>query len=140
MDRQTIIYVAEEDHDRFLLIRNNLHRGGISNQIVNLGSKKQMEEALLNGDGLREGGGEYVVIVDMDKGGGCFEGAVGRIKGDPELRKIPVIVLARGCGEELIGQWHDLGCVVFAFKSNEPEAYAEHIEKIGRFLSVVEIG
>jgi CheY-like chemotaxis protein len=62
-----------------------------------------------------------------------------KIKQDVELKKIPVIVLTVVDEARTIERCHKLGCSMYIVKPAESESFADTVQKIGLFLSAVEI-
>jgi CheY-like chemotaxis protein len=62
-----------------------------------------------------------------------------KIKADPELRKMPVIMITTSDDPYEIELCHKLGCNNFITKPVEYEAFANAIRQLGQFLSVVQI-
>ena len=62
-----------------------------------------------------------------------------RIKNDPLLKKIPVIMITTTGNPEDVDLCHNLGCSMYVVKPVEYESFVEAIRKVGMFLSIVEM-
>ena len=62
-----------------------------------------------------------------------------RIKSDPELRKLPVILLTTTDDPREVSRCHALGCNNYIVKPVDYERFADAIRNLGLFISLVEI-
>jgi CheY-like chemotaxis protein len=60
-----------------------------------------------------------------------------RIKGDPELRKLPVIMLTTTDDAREVARCHELGCSVYIQKPVDYEKFAEAIRRLGLFITLL---
>lgn len=61
------------------------------------------------------------------------------IKSDPNLHRLPVVVLTTTDDQREIQRCYDLGCNVYVTKPVEYESFAAAIRKLGLFLEVIEL-
>ncbi len=132
------ILIAEDDEGHFSLIRKNLVRAGIDNDIVRFANGQElMDFLILNNKDTTEKG--YLLILDirMPKVGGIE--VLEKLRLNSRLRKIPVIVLTTTDDPKEVAICHILGCSMYIVKPVEYDNFIDAIRKIGRFLSIVEI-
>jgi CheY-like chemotaxis protein len=62
-----------------------------------------------------------------------------QIKGDPELRRIPVIMLTTTDDPREVDRCHDIGCSSYIVKPVDYEKFAEAIKNLGLYISLVQV-
>lgn len=141
MRDDAIILVAEDDDGHFSLIERNLLRSGINNQIIRLVDGQETLDFLTQ---LKDSNCPYsrkpcLLILDirMPKVDGFA--ILKFIKNDPRLKKIPVVVLTTAGNQQAIDKCQKCGCNMFIVKPVEYEEFAGSINRIGHFLSIVEV-
>jgi len=141
MNREVIILVAEDNEGHAGLIRKNLARAGIANELKHFKDGQEIIDFLFcNGEGPhRETNQAYVLLLDirMPKIDGVE--VLRRIKADPELKKIPVVMITTTDDPKEVQQCHKLGCSNYITKPVEYSAFVNAINQLGLFLMVVEI-
>ncbi len=141
MNKETIILVAEDNEGHAGLIRRNLSRAGIANKIIHFMDGQEVLDFLFRmGEGPhRVSGQSYVLLLDirMPKVDGVE--VLKRIKEDPELRKIPVVMVTTTDDPREVQECHRLGCSNYITKPVEYDAFVNAIRQLGLFLLVVEI-
>ena len=141
MKKEGVILIAEDDEGHFELIKRSLQRAGVCNQILRFADGQETLDFLfVRGDGpKRESDKEYLLLLDirMPKIDGVE--VLGKLKQDPELKKIPVIMLTTTDDPRTVERCHKLGCSVYIVKPVEYQDFADAVRKIGLLLSVVEI-
>jgi CheY-like chemotaxis protein len=141
MNGEVVILIAEDDEGHAGLIRKNLVRAGIANELLHFKDGQEVMEFLLRtGDGRkRQAGAAYVLLLDirMPRLGGVE--VLAQVKADPELRKIPVIMITTTNDPREVEQCHALGCSTYIAKPVEYERFVNAIRQLGLFLAVVEV-
>ena len=121
MEKGVIILIAEDDEGHFSLIKKNLQRSGIWNEIIRFADGQEILDFLfMRGDGrVREHFRKYILLLDirMPKVDGIE--VLGKIKQDPELKKIPVIMLTTTDDPYEIERCHSLGNSIYIVKPVE---------------------
>ncbi len=141
MKKDSIILIAEQDEGHFDMMKNSLLRAGVSNQVLRLADGRQTLDYLLKigqQPASEQTSQRYVLFVDInlpDVGG---VEVLEKIMEDGQLSKIPVIVLTAVDDRQTIDRCYDLGCSTYMVKPAKNEDFAESIQNIGAFLSVVE--
>src|SRR4030042_3038719 len=141
MKKKGVILIAEDDEGHFELIKRSLQRAGVCNQILRFADGQETLDFLfVRGDGpKRETDREYLLLLDirMPKIDGIE--VLEKVKQDPELKKIPVIMLTPTDDPRTVERCHKLGCSVYIVKPVEYQDFADAVRKVGLLLSVVEV-
>jgi len=141
MERDGVVLIAEHNDEHFDTMKDNLLRAGVRNQILRLADGRQTLDYLFKISGQpasEHASQQYVLFIDVnlpDVGG---VEVLEKIKADGQLSKIPVIVLTTVDDPHTIDRCYDLGCSTYVVKPAKNEDFAEIIQNIGSFLSVVE--
>jgi len=61
-----------------------------------------------------------------------------QVKNDPELRKIPVIMLTTTDDPREVARCHDIGCNSYIVKPVDYEKFAEAIRNLGLYISLIQ--
>lgn len=141
MKHEVIILVAEDDDGHAGLIKRNLARAGISNRILHFKDGQEITDFLFcRGEGPhRQSGSSYVLLLDirMPKLDGTE--VLKKVKADPELCKIPVIMITTTDDPREVEHCHALGCSSYITKPVEYDAFVNAVRQLGLFLAVVQI-
>lgn len=141
MEKEVTILIAEDDDGHAALIRKNLQRAGIHNELVRFTDGQEVIDFLFaQGEGPhRQHGASYVLLLDiqMPKVDGIE--VLGRIKADPELSKLPVVMLTTTDDPREIGKCHEMGCSSYITKPIDYDKFVYAIRQLGLFLLIVEV-
>lgn len=140
MKREVVILVADDDAGHVRLIEKNLRRAALSNTIERFADGHQVLDFLFcRGERKRESETPYLLLLDirMPKVDGVE--VLRQLKQDPELRKIPVIMLTTTDDPREIERCHELGCSNYIVKPVDYEHFADAIGRLGQFITLVEI-
>lgn len=141
MNNQVIILVAEDDAGHAGLIQKNLVRSGIVNPIMHFkNGQKVLDFLLQQGAGPhRQFGVAYVLLLDIQMP--IVDGieVLAKVKADPELCKLPVIMLTTTDDPREVERCHELGCSNYITKPVEYHHFVHAILQLGLFLSVVQV-
>lgn len=141
MQEKVVILVAEDDEGHATLIKRNLSRAGLSNEILHFKDGQEILDFL-----FRRGAGPhrkpeapYVLLLDirMPKVDGVE--VLRQIKRDPELRKLPVIMVTTTDDQREVDLCHALGCSSYLTKPIEYERFVQAIQQLGLYLAVVQV-
>jgi len=139
------ILIAEDDDGHAELIIENLRDAGINNQIIRFRNGQEaldffFNEPLPNGTAsLRLHGQAYMLLLDirMPKVDGVE--VLRQIKADPELKKMPVLMLTTTDDPREIEKCYSLGCSCYITKPLDYKQFADTLRRLGLFLLVVQI-
>jgi len=141
MKKEVVILIAEDDEGHASLIRKNLKRAGVSNEIHHFKDGQEALDFLMgtNNGQHRKSGAAYLLLLDirMPKVDGVE--VLRQIKGDEELCKMPVIMITTTDDPREVENCHRLGCSNYIAKPIDYEKFVESIKQLGLFLMVVEV-
>ena len=133
------ILIVDDDEGHSILIRQNLQLSGLNNPIEHFSNGQEALDFLFrrNQGRSREHGKTYLVLLDirMPKVDGVE--VLRQIKSDPELRKLPVIMLTTTEDSREVERCHELGCSVYVQKPVDYDRFAEAIRRLGLFLMLL---
>ncbi len=135
-DQRIRILLAEDDPDDRLLTRRAIQKSRIANTISTVEDGEELMDYL-----RREGAYEDpddaprpgLILLDLNMPRMDGREALKKIKSDPELRRIPVIVLTTSEAEQDILQSYDLGVNAFVTKPVTFDGLADAIQALGDF-------
>ncbi len=141
MRKEVKIIVAEDDKGHAGLIRKNLFRAGIANEILHFTDGQEVIDFLFRyGRGPhRIFGDSYILLLDIRMPEMDGVEVLRLIKKDPELKKIPVIMITTTEDPLEVEKCHALGCSNYITKPLEYDAFVHAIRQLGLFLSVVQV-
>ena len=141
MKKEVVILIAEDDEGHASLIRKNLNRAGITNEIQHFKDGQEILDFLMgdNNGHHRKSGTAYLLLLDirMPKVDGVE--VLRQVKQDEELRTIPVIMITTTDDPREVEKCHKLGCSNYITKPIDYDKFVESIKQLGLFLMVVEI-
>lgn len=142
MTRQPLVIVlAEDDPGHASLVRKNLKRSGIVNEVVHV---KDGQAAL---DYVRREGpyagraldGPLLLVLDINMPRVDGVETLRRVKADPATAKIPVIMLTTTDDPREVERCYELGCSVYVTKPVEYDPFVEAVQRLGMFLQIVAV-
>jgi len=141
MNREVVVLIAEDDDGHAGLIRRNLVRAGIVNEVRHFKDGQEILDFLFfTGAGPhRLHGIPYILLLDirMPKVDGVE--VLARIKADPEMRKLPVIMVTTTDDPHEVERCHALGCANYIAKPIDYDSFVNAIRQLGLFLAVVQV-
>jgi len=141
MRKEAVILIADDDEGHATLIRKNLHRAGLVNEILHFRDGQEVLDFLFRrGDGPhREDGKAYLLLLDirMPKVDGVE--VLRQVKADKELKKLPVIMITTTDDPREVENCHALGCSNYLTKPVDYDKFVAVIRQLGLFLLVVEV-
>jgi len=138
--KEVAILIADDDHGHVRLIEKNLRRAGLLNPIERFENGQEALDFLF-GRGPRQRAKEasYLLLLDIRMPQVDGVEVLRQVKADPELRKIPVIMLTTTDDSREVERCHGLGCGNYVVKPVDYERFAEAIRQVGLFISLVEV-
>jgi CheY-like chemotaxis protein len=135
------ILIADDDDGHAFLVEDNLRRGGVDTTYLRFNDGQELLDFLSGKttDPMFRRGESYLLLLDirMPKIDGVT--ALQQIKSDPELRKLPVIMLTTTEDPREVDRCHELGCNIYIHKPVSFDAFAHAITQLGRFVSLVQV-
>lgn len=139
-DDSVTILMAEDDDGHALLIQERFKSLGVSNALIRFKNGKEAWDFLSKADkpGI-ESGGRYLLLLDIRMPGLDGLEVLKRVKQDPRLKNMPVIMLTTTDDPREIDLCYELGCNNYLVKPVEFEKFAEIIRRLGLFLTIVKV-
>ena len=133
-----IILIAEDDAGHFQLIKKNLWLTCVDSDILQFKNGQEVLDFLFKKDteGYLEDKKRYILLLDIRMPQLDGIEVLKRIKGDEELRKIPVIMLTTTSEATMIKQCYELGCSYYMVKPVNYHYFMEAVQNLGEFLSL----
>lgn len=141
MKKEVVILIAEDDDGHASLIRRNLRRAGVSNDLVHFRDGQEVLDFLFRaGEGPhRKAHTPYLLLLDIRMPRVSGAEVLEQIKKDSELNKLPVIMVSTTDDPREIEKCHRLGCNSYVTKPIDYVKFVEAIRQLGLFLLVVEV-
>jgi CheY-like chemotaxis protein len=135
--REFTILIAEDNDVHARLIEQNLVKAGLRNRMERFVDGKAVLDFLFRHN--RAAGTPCVVLLDMQlpEVGGLE--VLRQIKGDPELRKTPVIVFTGTEDAQEVKRCHDMGCNSYIVKPADGARFAEAVRGLGLYISLIQV-
>lgn len=140
MSNDLEILVAEDDAGHARLVEMNLRRAGLHNRIVRFQDGQEVVDFLAQQhDALPAIEKAFLLLLDirMPKLDGVE--VLRRIRENPALRKLPVTMLTTTEDPEEVNRCYELGCNNYVVKPVTYEAFCQAIQRLGSFLTLVEV-
>jgi CheY-like chemotaxis protein len=141
MNTEVTILIAEDDDGHAELIQKNLKRSNIANALIRFKDGQEVIDFLMGREKgpHRKDDTAYVLLLDirMPKMDGTE--VLELIKKDPELCKIPVIMITTTDDPREVEKCHALGCNNYITKPVEYDGFVNAIRQLGLFLVVVQV-
>ncbi|ODS33454.1 MAG: two-component response regulator [Candidatus Scalindua rubra] len=138
---EVIIIIAEDDQGHASLIVKNLERAGFRNSFLHFKNGQEVLDFLFQrGKGPhRVSGKAYLLLLDIRMPRVDGVEVLRQIKDDPELCKIPVIMVTTTDDPREVENCHKVGCSVYITKPVDYDKFVDAIRKLGLFLTVVRV-
>lgn len=129
------VLIAEDDPDDQLLAREAAREGHLEGELKFVEDGQQLLEYLrsLRSHGPDAAGMPGLILLDLNMPRMDGREALRAIKNDPDLRRIPVVVLTSSSAEEDIVSTYDLGVNSFVIKPSEFGRFVETMRSIWRY-------
>lgn len=143
LKKEVTILIAEDDDGHAELICDNLRESGLHNPIIRFSNGQEILDFFFcppeGGLPRREYGRAYMLLLDirMPKVDGVE--VLRQIKKDPELKKMPVIMLTTTDDPREIRNCYNLGCSCYVTKPVDYMKFSEMLTRLGLFLLVVQV-
>lgn len=141
LNRELIILVADDDAGHARLIEKNLTRAGLHNPILRFDNGQAVLDFL-----FRRGSGShrvteapYLLLLDIRMPQVDGIEVLRQVKADPEVRKMPVIMLTTTDDPREVQRCHQIGCASYIVKPVDYDKFAEAIKSLGLYLSLVQV-
>lgn len=136
-----LILIADDDAGHARLIEKNLQRVGLHNPILRFENGQEILDFLFcRGKGPKMAPeASYLLLLDirMPKVDGVE--VLRQIKQDPELKKLPILMLTTTDDPREVDRCHALGCSSYIVKPVDYDKFSEAIKQLGMFISLVKV-
>ena len=129
------IVLVEDDDGHAALVERNLRRAGLDNGFIRFANGQQALDALISPEEL----GSRACILLLDIKMPWLDGVevLRRLKADPILHRLPVIMLTTTDDTREVERCHELGCNVYIQKPVDYDKFAEAIRRLGLFVMLL---
>jgi CheY-like chemotaxis protein len=131
--------MIEDDEGHARLIEKNVRRAGISNTIHHFTDGTSALDYIFNDAQGPTHNGPALILLDLNLPDMSGTDVLKRIKGEPQLKRTPVVILTTTDDKQEIQHCYDLGCNVYITKPMNYESFADAIRRLGLFLSVIQL-
>jgi CheY-like chemotaxis protein len=141
--KSIIILYADDDADDRMLMKDALEESRLANELHFVVDGEDLMDYLHRRgsySSLKETPLPGLILLDLNMPRKDGREALKEIKADPELRRIPVVVLTTSKAEEDIYRTYDLGVNSFITKPVTFESLVELVEIMGKYwFEIVEL-
>ena len=131
--------MVEDDEGHARLIEKNIRRAGINNGICHFTDGGSALDYLFNHPEGPAKNGPALILLDLNLPDMSGTDILVRVKGDDHLKRTPVVVLTTTDDKLEIQRCYDLGANVYITKPVNYESFANAIQQLGLFLSVMQV-
>lgn len=122
------VLLVEDDADDALLIRRALRRSGLVHDVVHANDAAEAVERTRElAASLR------LVLLDLDLRGPHGLAVLRRLRADPALFTVPVVVFSGSQDERDVRRGYELGANAFVRKPVDATRFAETVDRLARF-------
>lgn len=138
--QSVLIMLVEDDEGHQVLIKENLRAGGIVNDILPMTDGQQALDYLMRRGQWQDPAksprpGLILLDIKMPKVDGFA--VLEKVKADPQLRLIPVLMLTSTDDQVEINRCYSLGANSYVIKPISYDAFQERVKSLGLFLDIV---
>jgi CheY-like chemotaxis protein len=141
MPKQSVLIMLVEDDDgHLLLIRENLRAAGVINTMVEMRDGQQALDYLYRRGEFQDPStsprpGLILLDIKMPKVDGMT--LLEKVKSDPQLRTIPVLMLTSTSDQVEVNKCYALGANSYVVKPVHYEDFQGRVKALGLFLDIV---
>ncbi len=139
---EVTILIAEDDDGHAELIIDNLRDSGFTNEIIRFVDGQEAMDFLNGAQGsqqVRQSGKAYLLLLDIRMPRVDGVEVLRRVKADPALHKIPIIMLTTTDDPREVKNCYELGCSCYITKPVDYDRFSEMLNRLGLFLMVVQV-
>ncbi len=130
------IILAEDDEGHALLIKRNIKRSGIVNEIVHLRNGEEVLNYFLCKPEGKQSKKNYIILLDikMPKIDGIE--VLEKLKKNKKTRDIPIIMISTTDNPREIEKCHSLGCSSYIVKPIDYQHFIDTVSDLGYTLKI----
>ncbi len=139
--KELTILIAEDDDGHAELIMTGLKESGICNHMIRFIDGKQTWD-FISGKGkdmVPDKNKSYLLLLDINMPKMDGIEVLERIKGDDDLKTLPVIMLTTTDDPQEVEKCYALGCNIYITKPVDFSKFAETLKRLGLFIQVVKV-
>ena len=138
--QSVLIMLVEDDEGHLLLIHENLRGGGIVNDVIAMRNGQEALDYLCRRGKYQDQAksprpGLILLDIRMPKVDGFA--VLEKVKADPQLRAIPVLMLTSTDDQAEVNRCYAMGANGYIVKPIRYEDFQERIKALGLFLDIV---
>ena len=135
------IVMVEDDDGHARLIERNIRRAGVNNEIIAFKDGTSALAYLLgaDGSGTESAARSLLILLDLNLPDMTGVDILTKVKSNAHLKRSPVIVLTTTDDQREIKRCYDLGANVYITKPVNYASFANAIQQLGLFLSVMQV-
>ena len=142
-EKKVTILIAEDDDGHAELIEENLRESGLKNTIIRFRDGQEALDFLFGEPSetqtRRVRGQAYMMLLDIRMPRVDGVQVLQRLKQDPELKSMPVIMLTTTDDPREIQNCYALGCSCYITKPIDYQKFSDMLTRLGLFLLVVQV-
>jgi len=138
MMEKVVIIIAEDDEGHFELVKRNLWRSCVDCEFMHFRNGQEVLD-FFNGKGPQSTtvqDSRYILILDIKMPKVDGREVLQTMKADPQMKKIPVIMLTTTDDPEEVQRCHEIGCSFYIVKPSDYTTFMEAVASLGAFLSI----
>ena len=135
-----IILLAEDDDGHARLVTDRFEEVGVRNSVIRFRDGQEAWDFISCGSKpCLDADKHYLLLLDIRMPGMDGVEVLRRVKGDPRLKTLPIIMLTTTDDPKEVSRCYELGCNNYITKPVEFEDFAEAIKRLGLFIMVVKV-
>jgi CheY-like chemotaxis protein len=139
--KQVKILIAEDDDGHAELIREALEESGVHNPLIRFNNGEEAWNYLSN-EALSDINNQdhaFLLLLDINMPRMDGVEVLKRVKANPQLRSIPVIMLTTTDDPREVEQCYKIGCNIYITKPVDFSKFADTLRRLGLFMQIVKL-
>jgi CheY-like chemotaxis protein len=139
--KQVKILIAEDDDGHAELIREALEESGVHNPMVRFQNGEDVWNYLSN-EVLKDINNQdhaFLLLLDINMPRMDGVEVLKRVKENPQLMSIPVIMLTTTDDPREVEQCYKIGCNIYITKPVDFSKFADTLRRLGLFMQIVKL-
>ena len=139
--QQLVVLLAEDDEGHATLVKRNLKRAGIANEVIHLRDGQEVLDYIRcqGSYAKRIPNGPLLLLLDINMPRLNGVETLRQMKAADKTAKIPVIMLTTTDDPREVARCYELGCSVYVTKPVAYEDFIEAIRRLGLLLAIVKV-
>lgn len=135
-EKSVTIILAEDDEGHALLIKRNLKRSGIANEIVHLRNGEEVLNYFLCKPGKNQHKHDYIILLDIKMPRIDGIEVLEKLKKNRKTRDIPIIMISTTDNPREIEKCQSLGCSSYIVKPIDYQHFIDTVNDLGYRLRI----